>query len=189
MIADGRPANPEDLLIHYALRLPYVGQHGDDDARWQRSFGPFPADAPAGLGMAEAPRASRQTELAAAIRLVDAVLAEADRRDARVSVAVVDRRGDPIQHDSRGRRGDLRRVPGARARGRLGDVRAAEQHRGGALVRDRARPAAALSRRDPRRRRALDVEGDRVGGGLGVAGVDPALAGEIAAGAALAAAR
>ncbi len=26
MIADGRPANPEDLLIHYALRLPYVGQ-------------------------------------------------------------------------------------------------------------------------------------------------------------------
>ncbi len=27
---DGRPANPEDLLIAYALGLPYTGQHGDD---------------------------------------------------------------------------------------------------------------------------------------------------------------
>ena len=28
--ADGEPANPEDLLIAYALGVPYVGQHGDD---------------------------------------------------------------------------------------------------------------------------------------------------------------
>ena len=28
--ADGKPANPEDLLIAYALGLPYAGQHGDD---------------------------------------------------------------------------------------------------------------------------------------------------------------
>jgi uncharacterized protein GlcG (DUF336 family) len=33
-IADGRPANAEDLLVHYALGLPYAGQHGDDEARW-----------------------------------------------------------------------------------------------------------------------------------------------------------
>ena len=37
--ADGEPANPEDLLIAYALDIPYVGQHGDDRARWQARFG------------------------------------------------------------------------------------------------------------------------------------------------------
>ena len=35
----GQPANPEDLLIAYALSTPYVGQHGDDQARWQARFG------------------------------------------------------------------------------------------------------------------------------------------------------
>jgi uncharacterized protein GlcG (DUF336 family) len=100
MIADGRPANPEDLLIAYALRLAYVGQHGDDGERWARSFGPFPEDPPQGLGMADAPPAAQQHELAWARRLADLVIAEAGRRDVRVSVAVVDRRGDPIQQDS-----------------------------------------------------------------------------------------
>src|SRR6185436_15151405 len=33
--ADGEPANPEDLLIAYAVGVPYAGQHGDDRARWQ----------------------------------------------------------------------------------------------------------------------------------------------------------
>ena len=28
LIVDGRPANAEDLLVHYALGLPYAGQHG-----------------------------------------------------------------------------------------------------------------------------------------------------------------
>ena len=37
--ADGRPANPEDLLIAYALGLPYTGQHGDDGKRWEQRFG------------------------------------------------------------------------------------------------------------------------------------------------------
>jgi uncharacterized protein GlcG (DUF336 family) len=100
MIADGQPANPEDLLIHYALRLPYVGQHGDDHERWDRSFGAFPDAPPTGLGMAEAPRASQQQELEWAIRLSDAVIQEAARREVLVSVSVVDRRGDPIQQDS-----------------------------------------------------------------------------------------
>src|SRR6195952_5512281 len=37
--ADGEPANPEDLLIAYALGGRYVGQHGDDRARWEARFG------------------------------------------------------------------------------------------------------------------------------------------------------
>ena len=100
MIAGGQPANPEDLLIHYALGLPYVGQHGDDHARWARSFGEFPADAPEGLGMAPAPRATAQHEHDWAVRLSDAVIAEAARRGERVAIAIVDHRGDPIQQDA-----------------------------------------------------------------------------------------
>ncbi len=53
LIAGGRPANGEDLLVHYALDLPYAGQHGDDVARWEAAYGPFPADTGPGLGMAE----------------------------------------------------------------------------------------------------------------------------------------
>jgi len=37
--ADGRAANPEDLLIAYALGIPYSGQHGDDQKRWEQRFG------------------------------------------------------------------------------------------------------------------------------------------------------
>src|SRR5262245_7013536 len=62
--AAGEPANPEDLLIAYAMGVSYVGQHGDDRARWQARFGDLvvaPADA---LGMAPAPVASAQHELA-----------------------------------------------------------------------------------------------------------------------------
>ncbi|MDP9026779.1 MAG: heme-binding protein, partial [Actinomycetota bacterium] len=99
MIADGRPANPEDLLIHYALGIPYLGQHGDDLARWDRSFGAFPADPPSGLGMADAPRASAQHEHEWAVGLADEVMAEASARGVKVAVAIVDHRGDPIQQD------------------------------------------------------------------------------------------
>ena len=37
--AEGEPANPEDLLVAYALDVTYVGQHGDDRARWEARFG------------------------------------------------------------------------------------------------------------------------------------------------------
>ena len=100
MIANGQPANPEDLLIHYALGLPYVGQHGDDYARWNTSFGEFPRDAPEGLGMADAPRASHQDEHEWALELADAVLREARQHEARVALAIVDHRGDAIQQDA-----------------------------------------------------------------------------------------
>ncbi|WP_062464083.1 GlcG/HbpS family heme-binding protein [Demequina soli] len=97
--ADGEPANPEDLLIAYALGVPYAGQHGDDRARWADRFGDLvvaPSDA---LGMRPAPVASRQHELAWAAGLCDAVIAAAAARGLRVAVSVVDRGGDPIRED------------------------------------------------------------------------------------------
>jgi uncharacterized protein GlcG (DUF336 family) len=97
--ADGKPANPEDLLIAYALRIPYAGQHGDDEKRWKLRFGELVVDAADSLGMADAPPASRQAQLGWARALSDAVLAEAERRGLRVAVAVVDRGGDPVQQD------------------------------------------------------------------------------------------
>jgi len=97
--ADGRPANPEDLLIAYALRVPYAGQHGDDQKRWEQRFGDLVVDPADSLGMTDAPPASRQAQLDWARALGDAVLAEAERRGLRVAVAVVDRGGDPVQQD------------------------------------------------------------------------------------------
>jgi uncharacterized protein GlcG (DUF336 family) len=97
--ADGKPANPEDLLIAYALRIPYVGQHGDDQKRWEQRFGDLVIDPADSLGMAAAPTASGQAQLDWARALCDAAIAEAQRQDARIAVAVVDRGGDPVQQD------------------------------------------------------------------------------------------
>ncbi|MEU4222192.1 heme-binding protein, partial [Actinoplanes sp. NPDC026623] len=97
--ADGRPANPEDLLIAYALGIPYVGQHGDDAARWKARFGDLVVSPQDSLGLRPAPRAAGQRELDWARELCERVCAEAGRRRLRVSVAVVDRGGDPIQQD------------------------------------------------------------------------------------------
>jgi uncharacterized protein GlcG (DUF336 family) len=97
--ADGRPANPEDLLIAYALGLPYAGQHGDDDKRWKQRFGDLVVEPADSLGMAPAPRATRQAQLEWAQALCDAAMDEAARRDVQVAVAVVDSGGDPIQQD------------------------------------------------------------------------------------------
>jgi uncharacterized protein GlcG (DUF336 family) len=179
MIADGRPANPEDLLIHYALNLPYVGQHGDDVERWGRSFGPFPDDPPRGLGLAEAPPASQQAELAAAIRLADAVLEEAARRDVLVSVAVVDRRGDPIQHDA------ADGAPAAAAFFAPALAAAAATFESPSEAVGERYSETTLARLLPYAVATTaggvpwTVDG-RVVGGLGVAGPDPVLAGEIA---------
>jgi uncharacterized protein GlcG (DUF336 family) len=97
--ADGRPANPEDLLIAYALGIPYAGQHGDDRKRWEQRFGDLVVDPADSLGMAPAPPASRQAQLDWAKALCDAAMDAAARRGIRVAVAVVDRGGDPIQQD------------------------------------------------------------------------------------------
>ena len=97
--ADGKAANPEDLLIAYALGVPYVGQHGDDEARWVTRFGDLVVAPENSLGTAPAPTASRQQELAWARALCDRVLAAASERGLLVAVAVVDRGGDPVQQD------------------------------------------------------------------------------------------
>jgi uncharacterized protein GlcG (DUF336 family) len=99
LIANGQPANCEDLLVHYALERPYVGQHGDDMERWVAAYGPFPTDAGEGLGMAEVPRAQHQPELEWALGLADRAIEEATARDVGIAVAIVDHRGDPIQQD------------------------------------------------------------------------------------------
>jgi len=97
--ADGRPANPEDLLIAYALGVPYAGQHGDDRKRWAERFGDLVIDPADSLGMAPAPPASRQAQLQWAKGLCDAAMGAASRHGVRVAVAVVDRGGDPVQQD------------------------------------------------------------------------------------------
>ena len=97
--AEGRPANPEDLLIAYALGVPYTGQHGDDQERWAQRFGDLVVDPADSLGLAPAPPASRQAQLGWARARCDAAMAAAARHGVRVAVAVVDRGGDPIQQD------------------------------------------------------------------------------------------
>lgn len=99
LIADGQPSNGEDLLVHYALGIPYQGQHGDDLERWVAAYGPFPHDAGPGLGMAPAPPAQAQLEHQWALRVADLAIERARARGLLISVAVVDRRGDPIQLD------------------------------------------------------------------------------------------
>jgi uncharacterized protein GlcG (DUF336 family) len=96
LIVQGKPANCEDLLVHYALGIPYIGQHGDDEQRWIDAFGSLPDEE--GLGYADPPPAS-QPEHEWALALADRVIAEADGRGVRIAVAVVDHRGDPIQQD------------------------------------------------------------------------------------------
>ncbi|WP_062311527.1 GlcG/HbpS family heme-binding protein [Demequina rhizosphaerae] len=97
--ADGEPANPEDLLIAYAMGTPYAGQHGDDRARWRERFGDLEVAREAALGMRDAPPAGAQRELDWATALCDAALESAAARGVRIAVAVVDRGGDPIRED------------------------------------------------------------------------------------------
>ena len=97
--ADGEPANPEDLLIAYALGLPYAGQHGDDRKRWEDRFGDLVIDPAESLGTAPAPRATGQAQLEWAKALCDAAMDAASQRGVQVAVAVVDRGGDPVQQD------------------------------------------------------------------------------------------
>jgi len=97
--ADGEPANPEDLLVAYAMRTPYVGQHGDDRARWVERFGDLVVSPQDSLGMKDAPPASQQHELEWARALCDRALELGAARNLLVSVAVVDVSGEAIQQD------------------------------------------------------------------------------------------
>lgn len=117
--AGGEPANPEDLLIAYALEVPYTGQHGDDRKRWGERFGDLTVGPADSLGLAPAPPARRQSQLDWARSLCDAAMEAASRCGARVAVAVVDRGGDPIQQDL------MDRAPGAGVAVALAVARAA----------------------------------------------------------------
>jgi uncharacterized protein GlcG (DUF336 family) len=96
LIAHGKPANCEDLLVHYALDIPYEGQHGDDAERWVKAFGALPDEE--GLGYAAPPRAE-QPEHQWARGLADRAMTEAAQRGLRIAVAIVDHRGDAVQQD------------------------------------------------------------------------------------------
>ncbi len=97
LIAEGKPANAEDLVVLWTLGLPYQGQHGDDEKRWLDAFLALP-DGP-GLGYTDPPRAS-QPEHEWALGVADRAIADATARGARIAVAVVDARGEPIQQDT-----------------------------------------------------------------------------------------
>jgi uncharacterized protein GlcG (DUF336 family) len=172
LIAQGKPANSEDLIVLWALGLDYEGQHGDDAQRWHDAFGELPDEE--GLGYTDPP-APNQPEHEWAVALADAAIDEARSRDVRVAVAIVDHRGDPIQHDC---------MDGAPTAGPFVAealaAAAATFQQPSAEIPDFAAPllpytvAAAPG--------GLPVsEGDRVVAGLGIGGVLPALAHEIAA--------
>jgi uncharacterized protein GlcG (DUF336 family) len=183
--AEGEPANPEDLLVAYALDVTYVGQHGDDGARWEARFGDLVVTPEDSLGMKAAPAATHQHELAWAISLCDRVIAAAEARGFRVSVAVVDRGGDPIQQDRMddGVAGGVDvALATASAAARFGiasvDLADAYGEEVGALASLAPTPFLAAPGGAP-----IVVEG-RVVGGLGVGGGNPevcaALAAEVA---------
>jgi len=178
--ADGEPANPEDLLIAYALGIPYTGQHGDDRKRWVDRFGDLVVDPAESLGMAPAPQATRQAELDWARGLCDAAMDAASRRGLRVAVAVLDPGGDPIQQDlmdgaPAGAVAVAQAVAGAAAlfgydSAGLGDRFGAADALAALVVPPVLGVAGGLPVRD----------GGRVVAGLGVGGVGPSICEEIA---------
>jgi len=99
LLANGVPTNVEDLIISYALNIPYQPQHGDDSKRWADAFGSLPDKAELGSGYDDPPPAQKQPVLASALAIADAVIAEASGCDSPISVAVTDRNGIVIQHD------------------------------------------------------------------------------------------
>ena len=172
LIAEGKPANSEDLIVLWTLGLPYEGQHGDDEKRWIEAFGELPGEP--GLGYSDPPPAS-QPEHEWAFDLADRAIAEAGRRGERISVAIVDSRGDPIQQDT---------MDGAPSAGPF----VAEAVAAGAATFQR--PSAEV---DPALISVLPYgvvtvagglpvrDGDRVVAGLGIAGPDPDACRQIAA--------
>jgi uncharacterized protein GlcG (DUF336 family) len=178
--ADGEPANPEDLLIAYALRVPYVGQHGDDAKRWAQRFGDLAVQPADSLGLAAAPPATRQAQLDWAIALCDAAMDEARSRGIRVAVAVVDRGGDPIQQDlmDGGAAGGVAIAQAIAGAAALFDCASGDLESRfcpvGALAGLVVPPIAGLAG-------GLPVRADgRVVAGLGIGGGDPAVCADIA---------
>jgi uncharacterized protein GlcG (DUF336 family) len=183
--ADGRPANPEDLLIAYALGVPYTGQHGDDQKRWEQRFGDLAVDPADSLGMAPAPPAGRQAQLDWARGLCDAAMdaASAPRRPGGGGRGGPRRRPGAAGPDGRrpGRRG--RRRAGGGGRGGPVRLRQRQPRRPLRACRTGARGAggARWCRRCSAFPGGLPVrDGGQVVAGLGVGGGDPAVCADIA---------
>ena len=99
LIVDSQPTNLEDLITCYALNEPYQSQHGDDMERWMEAYGTSPEKFGPGTGFSDPPTAVAVPILDQAIVLSDAAMAEADKRNTSVAIAVVDRCGDLVQMD------------------------------------------------------------------------------------------
>lgn len=85
LTADGKPANAEDLIISYALNIPYANQHEEGRSltgpRWDERIDDLPHCLPAARAYA------------------DRVLQAAEKRGAHAAVAVVDELGQLMQLD------------------------------------------------------------------------------------------
>ena len=99
LIANGKPANLEDIIISYALDVPYSPQHGDDLARWTEAYGSLPDSAINGSAMDPAPTASKQAILDKARLLADRAIELATQDSVRVSVVISDAAGDVVLLD------------------------------------------------------------------------------------------
>lgn len=99
LIVDGKPANLEDLVISYALDVPYSAQHGDDMARWVDAYGARPDSTLTGTGLSPAPLATGQIRLRDAHAIADYAMAEASAKGVKIAVAIVDAGTDPITLD------------------------------------------------------------------------------------------
>jgi uncharacterized protein GlcG (DUF336 family) len=94
-LVNGQPANLEDLIISYALGVPYNAQHGDDMQRWVEAYGSPPDAEEIGTGLAPVPAASGQPRLGRAQKLAEFMVAQVSV-ETPVSVAIVDSLGDVI---------------------------------------------------------------------------------------------
>jgi uncharacterized protein GlcG (DUF336 family) len=132
--------------------------------------------------MASAPRASAQHEHDWAVALVDGVLARAGQEGVRVSVAIVDHRGDPIQQDSMDGAPTAAAfvavaVAAAAATFQLPSERIADRYGVALPSLQEVLPYATLAVPGG----APLQEGGTFIGGIGVAGVEPVLAARLAA--------
>ena len=158
----------------WALGLDYEGQHGDDAQRWRDAFGELPDED--GLGYDDPPPgAPARARVGGRSRRPGAGRGRSGAACAsrsRSSTA----RGDPIQQDAMDGAADRRPVRRRGGRRRRRDVPAAQ----------RGEPPAASRALLPYRGRArlpggLPVrDGERVVAGLGIGGVDPSVAHELA---------
>ena len=99
LIADGKPANLEDIVISYAVGGPYSPQHGDDMGRWIDAYGSPPDPLLKGSAMAAAPIASRQTRLSRGREISNHAMALAAEHDVAIAVVIVDAAADTITMD------------------------------------------------------------------------------------------